>query len=156
MWFFRTWDRRMQKICFLFTVDVGRKSQNSAAMTLTKGITTGQKLLVSQRTAELLLRPPLKKEDSAKEINFFFFWLEEEFFSHNLVVALRAGLPTNLHSRLWFHHVNTRAWESGTPRFLVCRRGGVPMTNTSHSRVKNEVKAAGWHFLVPDLMRTHA
>lgn len=61
----------MQKICFLFTVDVGRKSQNSAAMTLTKGITTGQKLLVSQGTAELLLRPPLKKEDSAKEINFF-------------------------------------------------------------------------------------
>lgn len=65
----------MQKICFLFTVDVGRKSQNSAAMTLTKGITTGQELLVSQRTAKLLLRPPLKKEDSAKEINFFFFFL---------------------------------------------------------------------------------
>lgn len=76
-------------------------------MTLAKGMTTGQGLLVSQRTAELLLWPPLKKKDSAKEINFFGGGLEKEFFSHNLVVELRAGLPTNLHSRLWFHHVNT-------------------------------------------------
>lgn len=96
-----------------------------------------------------------KKKTQQKKSTFFGGGLEKEFLSHNLVVELRAGLPTNLHSRLWFHHVNTCAWESGTPRFLVCRRGGVPMTNTSHSRVKNEVKAAGWHFLVPDLMRTH-